>query len=127
MQNKGIKEKKGLKMLKKVLIIGILLILSTGFAVASEEIFGLVVTVVDGDNNIIQDQYVLCERTVNQITYTEFDYTDINGEVGFGASAEEAYYYLDAWYDNYHYEYTVWKPWGQKLITWQLTIPQDED
>jgi len=110
-------------MFKKIAIIGILLLLSTstGFAVASNEIPGLYLTLVDKlDDNPIQFQLVRCERTVQGILYIDDKYTDVDGLVWFGASAEEAYYHLRTYYQNWTYSITVWKPWGQIGRTWKL-------
>ena len=107
-------------MFKKISIIGIILLLSTGFAVAFEEIPGLYLTLVDIDDNLIPDQQVRCERTVQGILHIDYKETNDDGLVWFGASAEEAYYHLRTYYQYWTYSITIWKPWGQIGRTWKL-------
>ncbi len=113
-------------MFKKIAIIGILLLLSTGFAIASEEIPGLYLTLVDKDDNPIPFQEVRCERTVQGILYIDYKDTDGDGFVWFGASAEEAYYHLRTTY-IWVFNNTIWKPWGQIAYTWKIDQPQNPE
>lgn len=114
-------------MLKKIAIIGIWLVLVLSVVNAADDMPGLVATLIDQDENVITGQFVICEMRVGGQTTWDWDVTDTDGEVNFGAAGDIGIYIMITEFNGYVYNTTVAKNPGQRLYTWKLGVPHDPE
>ena len=114
-------------MLKKIITIGIGLVLFLSVVYAGDNIPGLYVTLVDQDDEYIPYHYVECEMIVQGGTYYDDGYTSGSGLVKFGFAEDVGVYILSTTFENHYYTTTVYKESGQQLYTWKIGLPHDPE
>ncbi len=112
-------------MLKKILTIGIWIVLFVSLVHAGDDIPGLYVTLVDQEDEYITYHRVDCEMIVQGGTYYDWGYTNGAGIVKLGLAGDVGVYILSTTYESQYYTSTVYKAYGQQFYTWKLGIPHN--
>lgn len=115
-------------MINKIAVIAILIsIFIAGNLLAFDDMPGVVVTLIDEDENVIPDQLIICEMHIDGQITIDYDFTDVDGEANFGAAGDEGIYFMITEYDGVVYNNTVAKNPGQRILTWQVGIPSNPE
>jgi len=114
-------------MLKKILTIGIWLVLFLSVVYAGDNIPGLYVTLVDQEDEYITYHRVDCEIIVPGGTYYDWGDTNSAGLVKLGFADDVGVYILSTTFENHYYTSTVYKASGQQFYTWKIGLPHDPE